>query len=75
MVELAKERGLDARLGDVQNLDFPDAGFDAVVAAWMLYHVPDLDRALGECARVLRPGGTFLAVTNSADDLEGCGSW
>jgi SAM-dependent methyltransferase len=71
MVELAKERGLDARLGDVQNLDFPDAGFDAVVAAWMLYHVPDLDRALGECARVLRPGGTFLAVTNSADDLKG----
>jgi SAM-dependent methyltransferase len=69
MVELARERGVDARVGDVQNLDFADAEYDVVVAAWMLYHVSDLDRALSECARVLRPGGTFVAVTNSADDL------
>jgi len=53
----------------VRELAFRDAEYDAVVAAWMLYHVPDLDRALGECARVLRPGGTFVAVTNGADDL------
>ncbi|HEX5585168.1 class I SAM-dependent methyltransferase [Gaiella sp.] len=69
MVALARERGIDAQVGDVQSLDFRDADFDAVVAAWMLYHVPDLDLALGECARVLRPGGTLVAVTNSADDL------
>ena len=69
MVELAQRRGVDARVGDVQELDFPDARFDAVVAAWMLYHVPDLDRALGECARVLRPGGAFVAVTNAATDF------
>ena len=69
MVELAVERGVDARLGDVQRLDLPDATFDAVVAAWMLYHVPDLDGALRECARVLRPGGVLVAVTNAATDF------
>jgi SAM-dependent methyltransferase len=65
MVELARERGVDARLGDVQDLEFDDGEFDVVVAAWMLYHVPDLDRGLAEIARVLRPGGTFVAATNS----------
>jgi SAM-dependent methyltransferase len=69
MVELALQRGVDARVGDVQELDFADASFDAVVAAWMLYHVPDLDRALRECVRVLRPGGVLVAVTNAAADF------
>ena len=65
MVELASERGIAATVADVQALPFADASFDVVVAAWMLYHVPDLDRALSEIARVLRPGGTFVASTNS----------
>src|SRR5262249_13867232 len=37
---------------------------DCAVAAWVLYHVPDVDRALAELARVLRPGGRLVAVTN-----------
>lgn len=69
MVELAEGRGVDAQVGDVQDLPFPDASFDTAVAAWMLYHVPDLDRGLAELARVLRPGGRLVAVTNSADHL------
>jgi SAM-dependent methyltransferase len=69
MVELARERNLDARVADVRELPFRDAGFDAVVAAWMLYHVRGLDRALAEVARVLRPGGSLVAVTNGAADF------
>lgn len=69
MVELARARGVDARVGDVQALPFPDASFDCAVAAWMLFHVPDLDRALAELARLVRPGGRLVAVTNSADHL------
>ena len=42
MVELARERVLDARVGDVQELPFGDGEFDCAVAAWMLYHVADL---------------------------------
>jgi len=65
MVELARDRGIDASVADVQALPFEDGTFDLVVAAWMLYHVPDLDRGLAEIARVLRSGGTFVASTNS----------
>jgi SAM-dependent methyltransferase len=69
MVELARERGLDARVGDVQQLAFEDGVFDCAVANWMLYHVPDLDRALAELARVLRPGGRLVAATNGLRHL------
>lgn len=65
MVELAQARGIDARVGDVQSLSFEDETFDVVVAAWMLYHVTDLDRGLGEIARVLKPEGYLVVVTNS----------
>jgi SAM-dependent methyltransferase len=69
MVELARARGVDAQVGDVQELPFADGSFDVAVAAWMLYHVPDLDRGLSELARVLRPGGALVAVTNSVGHL------
>ncbi len=38
--------------------------FDAVIANHMLYHVPDVARALAEFKRVLRPHGNFFAATN-----------
>jgi SAM-dependent methyltransferase len=69
MVELARERGVDARVADVQKLPFADGEFDLAVAAWMLYHVPDIDLALAEIARVLRPGGRLVAITNSRTHL------
>ncbi len=69
MVEIARGRGLDAQVGDVQDLPFADASFDCAVAAWMLYHVPDLERGIAELARVLEPGGRLVAVTNGAGHL------
>jgi SAM-dependent methyltransferase len=50
-VELTRARGIDAREGDVQDLPFGDEAFDVVAALWMLYHVPDVDRALAEVRR------------------------
>jgi SAM-dependent methyltransferase len=71
MVELARARGIaDAHVGDVQALPFADASFDTAVAAWMLYHVPAIDQALAELARVLEAGGMLVAVTNSVSHLE-----
>lgn len=65
MVELAQARRIDARIGDVQDLPFADGSFDCALAAWMLFHVPDVDRALSELSRVLVSGGRLVAVTNS----------
>ena len=70
MVELALERGVDARVADVQDLPFGDGEFDCVTANWMLYHVADLDLGLSEMARVLRPGGCLVAATNGLRHLE-----
>lgn len=49
---------------DAHALPFPSASFDFVMANHMLYHVPDINRALSEIRRVLRPGGRFYAATN-----------
>ena len=68
-VELTAARGVDARQADICYLPFEDDSFDVVYAGWMLHHVRDLDRALAEIRRVLRPGGTFVAVTNGDDSL------
>jgi len=71
MVELTAARGVEARVADATDLPFEDDSFDLVAAMWMLYHVPDLDLALAEVRRVLRPGGRFLAVTNGDEHVAG----
>ena len=45
---------------DLLRLSYADASFDLVVTADTLEHVPDVDRALRETRRVLRPGGTHV---------------
>ena len=64
MVERARSRGVDARLGDIHELPFEDASFDVVVCNWTLYHLAHLDRGIAELARVARPGGRFVGVYN-----------
>ena len=48
---------LEFRHGSVEELPFPDAVFDAVVGNFVILHVGRPDRAVAECARVLKPGG------------------
>lgn len=69
MVAIQRERGLDARVGNVEQLPCENGSFDVAVAAWMLYHVPDVDRGLAELARVLVSGGRLVAVVNGYDHL------
>ncbi len=66
-----RSAGLAVRwfVADAQDLPLPDANFDVVMARHMLYHVPDIDRAVAEAARVLRPGGHFLVTTNAAHTM------
>jgi 2-polyprenyl-6-hydroxyphenyl methylase/3-demethylubiquinone-9 3-methyltransferase len=46
-----------------ERLPFTDAAFAVIVSADFLEHVSDLDGVVGECARVLEPGGLFLYDT------------
>lgn len=49
-------------------LPIANARADVVLAMHMLYHVSDIDAALAETVRVLRPGGVLIASTNGRDD-------
>jgi ubiquinone/menaquinone biosynthesis C-methylase UbiE len=51
-------------IGDAQQLPLADGVAGAVLAMHMLYHVPDIDRAVGELARVLSRNGIAIVATN-----------
>ncbi len=71
----AASRAVDGELGahcvccDAESLPFANASFDLVVANHVLYHVPDVYRALAEIRRVLTPGGRLVAATNGGDHM------
>jgi len=69
MIDLTRQRGIEAYVADVQELPFGDAEFDCVFSGWLLYHVLDRDRAISECARVLRPGGRFATATLADENM------
>lgn len=43
-------------------LDFPDGEFDALVSVHAIEHIPPLEAAMAEMARVLKPGGRALFI-------------
>lgn len=57
MVEIARQAGVDAVRAAVEQLPFDDGSFDAVVAGYLLNHLPRPEAAVASLARVLRPGG------------------
>jgi SAM-dependent methyltransferase len=56
----ADELGLSVgtACADATSLPFPDRSFDLVFGHAVLHHLPDLEAAFAEIARVLRPGAT-----------------
>lgn len=68
MIALAKKRiaaspiPVEIRLLDAERLPFPDRSFDAVVSTWTLCSIPNIDQALREIHRVLKPGGRFFFI-------------
>lgn len=64
MLHLARtRRGATAILADAAALPLADAAADAVILAYVLFHLTDPPLALAEAARVLRPGGRVAATT------------
>ena len=69
--QLAQQRGVtvDFRLGNAERLDFPDESFDAVYSFGVLHHTPDIEQAVAEVRRILRPGGTAYVMLYHRDSL------
>jgi SAM-dependent methyltransferase len=56
----------NARAGDVLNCPFEDGSFDYVVAIGCYHHTGDLQRAVAETRRVLKPGGGAMIMVYGA---------
>lgn len=51
---------VDIRRADATGLPFGDSTFDLVFSFIMLHHVVEWEKAIGECLRVLKPGGSLV---------------
>lgn len=57
-------------IGDAQYLPYDEDRFDVVMANHMLYHVEDVDKAISEFRRVLKPDGVLMVATNSLNSMQ-----
>ena len=60
---------MDCRVGDAVNLPFADAEFDALYGVQVFEYVLNLDDALGEIQRVVRPGGRVVILATNWSSL------
>ncbi|WP_154698283.1 class I SAM-dependent methyltransferase, partial [Clostridium botulinum] len=54
---------------NAEDIPYDDESFDVVIAEHMLYFVTDIEKALSEIKRVLKPNGIFYVTTNSCNSM------
>ena len=71
MLARARERGLDVSEASATELPFGDNSFDVSCSFKVLAHIPAISTALGEMARVTRPGGIVIAEFYNPNSIRG----
>ena len=62
-VKNATKKGLQVHLGKLEDLRLPSNCYDAIAMSHVIEHVPEPLNLLRECHRLLKPGGTLVAIT------------
>ncbi len=75
MLRKAVERGFEVVQGSATELPFEDESFDVVYSFKVLAHIPDIERAVAEMARVLRPGGHLIAEFYNTQSIRRLSKW
>jgi SAM-dependent methyltransferase len=60
-------KDIHTRAGSMTELPFPDAHFDDVYATESLEHAVEIDRAVAEMCRVLKPGGRLVIIDKNVE--------
>lgn len=68
-VENSRRKGLQVRLGTMEEQEYPDNHFDAITMIHLIEHVHEPTRLLCECYRVIKPGGRLVIVTPNIESL------
>jgi ubiquinone/menaquinone biosynthesis C-methylase UbiE len=55
---------------DAEEIPYPNQSFDVVLACHMLYHIPNIEKALTEINRVIKPSGKFISTTVSRNHIK-----
>lgn len=76
MIKIAKGRleevSHDFRYEEInaENIPYEDETFDIIIAQHMIYFIPDIEKALAEIQRVLKPKGIFYVTANSCEAMK-----
>lgn len=68
-VEIAKSKGHEVLMAEVDNISFPDNYFDAIQISHVIEHLPDPVYTLKKAFRLLKEGGVLLLETPNISSL------
>lgn len=66
---------VDRQVLSGESLPMPEESFDTVVSTWTLCSIKDIEKALFEVKRVLKPGGRFIFLEHGLSPDEKIGRW